>query len=115
MSQPKVKTPKDICEGCGASITRTQMHSHAGSKACRFNSMKRIRDKISSESYVRFSQYEEVAKLVNLWAIPEGKIVASQFDAYVPKWIADAVVLFKKNKGYAEMNMIDFINRMRPV
>lgn len=114
LTRPKKnKQPTKACERCGIHITVTQMKAHLGTKACRNNRYGREQS-VALKNYVEVDQRSELGQLVNLWAIPEGKIIAYQYTAYVPKWIADAYELHRKNR-YAEMDFMEFLDKMREV
>ena len=91
------------------------MERHARSNACRNITLKRKQHEQLNSGYIYCGrQGHELADVVSLWAIPEGRLLTYTYEAYVPRWIDEAYRLYKKNNGYADMNLLDFINKMRP-
>lgn len=63
--------------------------------------------------WVKLAGNPDVIQAIKEAGVPSDGLVVN-WQTWVPRWVKDAVTLYQKSGGYADMTLAQFLQKMRP-
>jgi hypothetical protein len=105
----KARPPAEKCKSCLAVISPVNMARHINTLRCKYRGRNRALDKTN---LIEVSNRHPLGMLAAIGAIPGAKITADTFKAYIPEQYATAYKTFDKNKGFADLTIEEFFDKL---
>lgn len=109
MPRPKQNDKAQQCASCHAWIKPSNMERHKNTLKCKYRGRDRAIDKTQ---LVEVTHRHPLGMLAALGAIPNAKIITHTFVAYIPAEFATAYETFRKNNGFADLTVEEFLAKL---
>ncbi len=103
------KDLKSKCNLCNVSISPGRLVAHQASTQC---ANKALSYKAHQAGYV-YTANQAIVRAVKAGTLV-GEKVPTHYSIYVPEWTIKAAEIYAKNKDYAGMSFVEFVNSMKP-
>lgn len=103
------KNIKSTCQLCEVKVNPDQLAYHQKTVKCK----ERSTLKAIGEKGFKYTNDPRITNAIKNGVVI-GELVPIKYHVYAPTWVIDAAGLYDKQKGYANMEFSDFVNRMSP-